>query len=85
MRTMIIYHRIRVATPRHNGKAERQHREDGKRFYSKLRMYSLEDGRKQLAAYNKPSNSIPKVCLIQVTERSASRPLTSEHTIETVR
>ena len=59
----IIYHRIRVATPRHNGKVERQHREDGKRFYSKLRMYSLEDGRKQLAAYNKRSNSIPKVCL----------------------
>ena len=59
----IIYHRISVATPRHNGKVERQHREDGKRFYSKLRMYSLEDGRKQLAAYNKRSNSIPKVCL----------------------
>ena len=59
----IIYHRIRVATPRHNGKVERQHREDGKRLYSKLRMYSLEDGRKQLAAYNKRSNNIPKVCL----------------------
>ena len=59
----IIYHRIRVATPRHNGKVERQHREDGKRFYSKLRMYSLEDGRKQLEAYNKRSNKIPKVCL----------------------
>ena len=42
---------------------ERQHREDGKRFYSKLKMYSLEDGRKQVAAYNKRSNSIPKVCL----------------------
>lgn len=42
----IIYHRIRVATPRHNGKVERQHREDGKRFYSKLRIFSLEDGRK---------------------------------------
>ena len=59
----IIYHRIRVATPRHNGKVERQHREDGKRFYSKMRMYSLEDGRKQIAAYNKRSNNIPKVCL----------------------
>ena len=59
----IIYHRIRVATPRHNGKVERQHREDGKRFYSKMRMYSLEGGRKQIAAYNKRSNNIPKVCL----------------------
>lgn len=59
----IIYHRIRVATPRHNGKVERQHRLDGERFYSKLRMYSLEDGRKQLHRYNKLSNSIPKTCL----------------------
>lgn len=59
----IIYHRIRVATPRHNGKVERQHRIDEKRFYSKMRMYSLEDGRKQLAKYNKRSNNIPKTCL----------------------
>jgi transposase-like protein len=41
----IIYHRIRIATPRHNGKVERQHRADERRFYSKMRMYSLEDGR----------------------------------------
>ena len=59
----IIYHRIRVATPRHNGKVERQHRLDEKRLYSKMRMYRLEDGRKQLAAYNKKSNSISKCCL----------------------
>jgi transposase len=59
----IIYHRIRVATPRHNGKVERQHRLDEARFYSKMRMYSLEDGRKQLARYNKLSNNISKSCL----------------------
>jgi len=59
----ILYQRIQIATPRHNGKVERQHRCDEKRFYSKLRMYSLEDGRKQLAAYNVKSNKIPKVCL----------------------
>jgi len=59
----ITYKRIRVATPRHNGKVERQHRSDQKRFYSKLRMYSLEDGRKQLSKYNRFSNTIPKVCL----------------------
>jgi len=59
----IIYHRIRVATPRHNGKVERQHRLDEKRFYSKLRMYNLEDGRKQLTRYNKLSNNISKSCL----------------------
>lgn len=59
----ILYHRIRIATPRHNGKVERQHRCDGKRFYSKLRMYSLADGRKQLERYNRKSNDIPKICL----------------------
>lgn len=59
----IEYKRIRIATPRHNGKVERQHRTDEKRFYKKLRMYSLEDGRKQLARYNRFSNTIPKVCL----------------------
>ncbi len=59
----ILYHRIRVATPRHNGKVERQHRLDGERFYSKMRMYSLADGRTQLARYNKLSNTISKCCL----------------------
>lgn len=59
----IIYHRIRVATPRHNGKVERQHRTDEKRFYKKMKMYNLTDGRKQLAKYNTKSNSIPKICL----------------------
>ena len=59
----IKYKRIRVATPRHNGKVERQHRTDEKRFYKNMRMYSLEDGRKQLKRYNRFSNTIPKVCL----------------------
>lgn len=59
----IIYHRIRIATPRHNGKVERQHRIDEKRFYKKMSMYSLEDGRGQLKEYNKKSNTYPKICL----------------------
>lgn len=59
----IIYQRIRIATPRHNGKVERQHRTDGERFYSRLRMYSLEDGRKQLAAYQRKSNDWIMTCL----------------------
>ena len=59
----IIYHRIRIATPRHNGKVERQHRIDEKRFYKKMKMYNLNDGRKQLTVYNKKSNNISKVCL----------------------
>ncbi len=59
----IAYKRIRIATPRHNGKVERQHRTDEKRFYKKMKMYDLEDGRKQLRRYNRFSNIIPKVCL----------------------
>ena len=59
----IIYHRIRIATPRHNGKVERQHRIDEKRFYKKIKMYNLNDGRKQLTVYNTKSNNISKVCL----------------------
>lgn len=59
----ILYHRIRAATPRHNGKVERQHRTDEKRFYRKMRMYSLEDGRTRLVKSNKKSNNTHKVCL----------------------
>ena len=59
----ILYHRIRIATPRHNGKVERQHRIDQQRFYDHLRMFSLEDGRKQLAVYQKKSNDYIKHCL----------------------
>ena len=59
----IKYHRIAIATPRHNGKVERQHRIDEERFYRNMKMYSLEDGRKQLAVYQKRSNTIIKTCL----------------------
>lgn len=59
----IHYHRIRIATPRHNGKVERQHRTDEMRFYSKLRMYDLIDGRKQLAKYQAKSNDYIMTCL----------------------
>jgi transposase InsO family protein len=59
----ILYHRIRIATPRHNGKVERQHRTDEERFYDKMRMYNLADGRKQLAVYQSKSNDHIKTCL----------------------
>lgn len=59
----IAYHRIRIATPRHNGKVERQHRTDETRFYRKMRMYSLEDGRGQLAKYQALSNGYIMTCL----------------------
>ncbi len=59
----IRYHRIQIATPRHNGKVERQHRTDEERFYKHMRMYNLEDGRKQLEVYQKKSNNYIKTCL----------------------
>ena len=59
----ILYHRIRIATPRHNGKVERQHRTDTLRFYDSLRMFSLADGRKQLAIYQRKSNDFIMTCL----------------------
>lgn len=59
----IIYHRIQIAMPRHNGKVERQHRTDEMRFYKRMRMYSPEDGRKQLAEYQRRSNDYIKTCL----------------------
>ena len=59
----ILYHRIQIATPRHNGKVERQHRTDESRFYKDMRMYRLEDGRKQLRVYQKKSNNYIKTCL----------------------
>ena len=59
----ILYHRIRIATPRHNGKVERQHRTDTMRFYGRLRMFNLEDGRRQLAVYQRKSNGYIMTCL----------------------
>ena len=50
---------IRPYTPRHNGKVERSHREDQKRFYSCHTFYSLDDFSKQLAAHNSKSNKLP--------------------------
>ena len=50
---------IRPYTPRHNGKVERSHREDKKRFYSCHCFYSLDDFAKQLAVHNRRSNDFP--------------------------
>ena len=50
---------IRPYTPRHNGKVERSHREDQKRFYSCRSFYSLDDFAKQLAVHNRRSNNLP--------------------------
>ena len=50
---------IRPYTPRHNGKVERSHREDQKRFYACHSFYSLDDFAKQLAIHNRSSNNFP--------------------------
>ena len=55
----IRHKRIRPYTPRHNGKVERSHREDQKRFYSSHSFFSLVDFAKQLAVHNRRSNNLP--------------------------
>lgn len=50
---------IRPYTPRHNGKVERSHREDQKRFYDSHRFWSLADFGAQLAGLQSRSNSRP--------------------------
>ena len=50
---------IRPYTPRHNGKVERSHREDQKRFYSSRSFYSFADFEKQLAVHHRRSNNFP--------------------------
>jgi len=50
---------IKPYTPRHNGKVERSHREDQKRFYQHRKFYSFEDFARQLAAWQPRSNRLP--------------------------
>ena len=50
---------IRPYTPRHNGKVERSHREDQRRFYASHSFYSLKDFEQQLAVHNRRSNNFP--------------------------
>lgn len=50
---------IRPYTPRHNGKVERSHREDQRRFYDSHRFFSLADFAAQLTVHNARSNDRP--------------------------
>ena len=50
---------IRPCVLRHNGKVERSHREDQKRFYSSHSFYFLDDFQKQLTVHNSRSNALP--------------------------
>jgi len=76
----IGYRRIRIATPHHNGRVERQHGLDTKRFYRRQKFYSLEHARLQISLYNAWSNSRVKTCLDfrspdQVVDAWLHRPL----------
>lgn len=55
----IRHKRIKPYTPRHNGKVERSHREDQKRFYDRATFYSFQDFCRQLRRHNQRSNHIP--------------------------
>jgi transposase InsO family protein len=59
----IAYRRIRVGTPKHNGRVERQHGLDMQRFYKRQKFTSLEDARQKVAIYNAWSNTRIKTCL----------------------
>lgn len=50
---------IRPRTPRHNGKVERSHRNDQRRFYDYLHFYSYDDLKLQMKNYLRRSNNIP--------------------------
>ena len=55
-----IHHkRIRVYTPRHNGKVERSHRKDNEYFYATHKFYSFDDFAKQLKVHNYNYNKFP--------------------------
>ena len=49
----ITHHLIKPRTPRHNGKVEKCHRSDQKKFYSYLKFYNIEDSNLQMKAYLK--------------------------------
>lgn len=55
----IRHKRIRVFTPRHNGKVERSHRKDNEYFYALHKFFSFDDFKTQLAVYSKKYNSFP--------------------------
>jgi Transposase and inactivated derivatives len=62
-KTGIAHKRIRVATPRHNGKVERVHRIDQERFYDVRSFYSVEDANTQLKRYQRMDNRFPLIVL----------------------
>ena len=75
-----VHHKlIRPYTPRHNGKVERSHREDQKRFYAVRRFFSLADFGGQLAAHQSASNSRPMRPLRWASPRERLDSLTVQY------
>ena len=70
---------IRPYTPRHNGKVERSHREDQKRFYNTHRFFSLADFGGQLAAHQSRSNNLPMRPLLWLSPSEFLRSLSLQH------
>ena len=62
-RLEIARKRIKPRTPEHNGKVERSHRTDQQKFYNRMSFYSLEDLKRQGAAWMKRYNDMPKAVL----------------------
>ncbi len=55
----IQHKKIKVYTPRHNGKVERSHRKDNEYFYATHKFYSFDDFAKQLKVHNYKYNKFP--------------------------
>ena len=70
---------IRPYTPRHNGKVERSHREDQRRFYDTHSFYSLADFDAQLAVHRRTSNNRPMRPLQFNSPNSFLRSYTVQH------
>ena len=75
----ICHKLIRPYTPRHNGKVERSHREDQKRFYDTHSFYSLADFGGQLAAHQNRSNNLPMRPLHWLSPREFLHMNTVQH------
>ena len=75
----IQYKKIRPYTPRHNGKVERSHREDQKRFYDTHSFYSLADFGEQLAIHQRNSNSLPMRPLHWNSPKNFLKSFTVQH------
>ena len=72
---------IKPYTPKHNGKVERSHRNDNKRFYKMLNFCSLDDLNHQMRAYLKRSNDIPSRSLNWLSPKEVRKKLTSIKTV----